>query len=251
LVIVRSFYIPILLPYDCCTLLCSYTSLDIDKEKSKRVLYELKNPTIIKRKRPGESRRSRLARGKVRVAKEMKQQKEQALRCFRTKQQRRTVPKPKEAPLFIGRYLLGKGPKYVPVRGISGSNYSKVPRATPRSHNHRRKAFIANEKQRRYYKNKSSSSCCNYRSEIYNFAILFSSSPVKFGVSLCALTAPSLGLERTDHKINKKPLSGSDIARLAYRRSLIEHRLCKILYRHPREGTIGTACFFISSYSLV
>ena len=202
----------------------------------------MKNPTIIKRKRPGESQQSRLARGNVQVAKEMKKQKQKelALRCFRANQQRSTVPKSKGAPSFIGRYLLGKGPKYVPICGSSGSNYLKVPSATLRSHNYRRKAFIANEKQRKYYKNKSSSSCCNYRSEIYNFAILFSSNPVKFGLSLCALAAPRL--ERTDGKINKKPLSGSDVARLSYRRSLIEHKLCKVLYQHQQKGTIGIAC---------
>ena len=71
----RSFYAyHSLLTYDCCTLsLFLYTSIDNDKEKSKRVLYELKNPTIIKRKRPGESKQSRLARN-IRIAKEMKQQ---------------------------------------------------------------------------------------------------------------------------------------------------------------------------------
>jgi len=233
LVIVCSFYsYHSLLTYDCCTLsLFLYTSIDNDKEKSKRVLYELKNPTIIKRKRPGESKQSRLARN-IRIAKEMKQR-ESRVTASKPPNHLSIKSKSEEVPSYVGRYLLGSGPKYIPIRGSSGSDSKlKEPLPTPRSHNYRRKALITTTNIKNCNKNKSSSSGSNFNSDIYNFSILFSNNPVSFGMSVHALAAPP---KTFNGKSKKKKMSHlrcwCDIARKAKRQDLIESVLIKTLNR--------------------
>ena len=220
----------------------SYTSLDNDK-KSKRVLYELKNPTIIKRKRPGESRRSRLARN-IRIAKEMKQR-ESRVTASKPPNHLSIKSKSDEVPSYVGRYLLGSGPKYIPIRGSSGSKL-REPLPTPRSHNYRRKALITTTNIMNCNKNKSSSSGSNFNSNIYNFSILFSNTPVSFGMSIHALAAPTK--TKTFNSKNKKKKmshlrSWCDIARMAKRRDLIESILIKTLYQE--EGM----CMSIFAFS--
>ena len=211
----------------------SYTSLDNYKEKSKRVLYELKNPTIIKRKRPGESKQSRLARN-IRIAKEMKQR-ESRVTASKPPNHLSIKSKSEEVPSYVGRYLLGSGPKYRPIRGSCGSKLKEpLPLPTPRSHNYRRKALITTSNIKNCNKNKSSSSGSNFKSDIYHFSILFSNNPVSLGMSIHALSSPSS--KRTKVKIKKTLLCVSNIARLSYRRSIIEHELCKMLYQHQQKG---------------
>jgi hypothetical protein len=212
----------------------------------KQVLYELKCPTFIKRKRPGESKRSILAR-KSRVSeKEMKQREDKKLRVSWAKVTAARPPndlsiKSNEVPLYIGRYLLGSGPKYVPIRPDSRPDNSKLKGVlhTPLSHNYRRRALITQHNKKNYNKNKSSSSRCSFVSEIYNFSTLFSNNPVKFSMSVCALASPRSKIKRVSHVKIKKTvgLHGSDIARLSYRRALIEHELCKILYQQEGRFT--------------
>jgi len=251
LVIVCSFYsYHSLLTYDCCTLsLFLYTSIDNDKEKSKRVLYELKNPTIIKRKRPGESKQSRLARN-IRIAKEMKQR-ESRVTASKPPNHLSIKSKSEEVPPYVGRYLLGSGPKYIPIRGSSDSNNTnsklKEPLPTPRSHNYRRKALITTTNIKNCNKNKSSSSGSNFNSDIYNFSILFSNNPVSFGMSIHALAAPTKTFNSKSKKKKMSHLRGGwcDIARMAKRRDLIESVLIKALYRE--EGM----CICISLLSSI
>jgi len=145
--------------------------------------------------------------------------------------------KSEEVPSYVGRYLLGSGPKYIPIRGSSGSKL-REPLPTPRSHNYRRKALITTTNIMNCNKNKSSSSGSNFNSNIYNFSILFSNTPVSFGMSIHALSSPSS--KRTKVKIKKTLLCVSNIARLSYRRSIIEHELCKMLYQHQQKGRLNS-----------
>jgi len=224
----------------------SYTSLDNYKEKSKRVLYELKNPTIIKRKRPGESKQSRLARN-IRIAKEMKQR-ESRVTASKPPNHLSIKSKSEEVPSYVGRYLLGSGPKYRPIRGSCGSKLKEpLPLPTPRSHNYRRKALITTTNIKNCNKNKSSSSGSNFNSDIYNFSILFSNNPVSFGMSIHALAAPTKTFNgKSKNKKKKKPhLRGwCDIARRAKRQDLIESVLTKALYLYHEEGmsTFSSIC---------
>ena len=221
----------------------SYTSLDNDK-KSKRVLYELKNPTIIKRKRPGESKQSRLARN-IRIAKEMKQR-ESRVTASKPPNHLSIKSKSEEVPPYVGRYLLGSGPKYIPIRGSCGSKL-REPLPTPRSHNYRRKALITTTNIKNCNKNKSSSSGSNFNSDIYNFSILFSNNPVSFGMSIHALAAPTKTFNSKSKKKKMSHLRGGwcDIARMAKRRDLIESVLIKTLYRE--EGM----CMYIFAFSSI
>lgn len=208
----------------------SYTSLD--KEEKKQVFYELKYPTFIKRKRPGESKQSRLARRAVQRAKEMKQREEEEHKRSELKQPKQIMAiqsNPKEVTSYVGRYLLGSGPKYIPIRG-SDRKLKKPLSTTPRSrsHNYRRKALIATNKQKNYYNNKSAS----YKSQIYNFSVLFSNNPVSFGMSIHALAAPTKRFSGKSKKKKKSHLLGwCDIARMAKRQDLIERVLIKTLYQ--------------------
>ena len=201
----------------------SYTSLD--KEEKKQVFYELKYPTFIKRKRPGESKQSRLARRAVQRAEEEHKRSE----LKQPKQIMAIQSNPKEVTSYVGRYLLGSGPKYIPIRG-SDRKLKKPLSTTPRSrsHNYRRKALIATNKQKNYYNNKSAS----YKSQIYNFSVLFSNNPVSFGMSIHALAAPTKRFSGKSKKKKKSHLLGwCDIARMAKRQDLIERVLIKTLYQ--------------------
>ena len=208
----------------------SYTSLD--KEEKKQVFYELKYPTFIKRKRPGESKQSRLARRAVQRAKEMKQREEEEHKRSELKQPKQIMAiqsNPKEVTSYVGRYLLGSGPKYIPIRG-SDRKLKKPLSTTPRSrsHNYRMKALIATNKQKNYYNNKSAS----YKSQIYNFSVLFSNNPVSFGMSIHALAAPTKRFSGKSKKKKKSHLLGwCGIARMAKRQDLIERVLIKTLYQ--------------------
>ena len=207
----------------------------------------MKNPTIIKRKRPGESKQSRLARN-IRIAKEMKQR-ESRVTASKPPNHLSIKSKSEEVPPYVGRYLLGSGPKYIPIRGrgSSGSDSKlKEPLPTPRSHNYRRKALITTTNIKNCNKNKSSSSGSNFNSDIYNFSILFSNNPVSFGMSIHALAAPTK--TKTFNSKNKKKKmshlrSWCDIARMAKRRDLIESILIKTLYQE--EGM----CMSIFAFS--
>ena len=192
----------------------------------------MKNPTIIKRKRPGESRRSRLARN-IRIAKEMKQR-ESRVTAKKTPNHLPIKSKSDEVPSYVGRYLLGSGPKYIPIRGSSGSDSKlKEPLPTPRSHNYRRKALITTTNIKNCNKNKSSSSGSNFNSDIYNFSILFSNNPVSFGLSILALAAPTKTFNGKSKNKKMSHLRGGwcDIARKAKRQDLIESVLIKTLNR--------------------
>jgi len=197
----------------------------------------LKYPTFIKRKRPGESRRSKLIR-RTRVTKEVKRQ-EEKLRLRSTRVTALNSPndlsnikqKSEEVPSYVGRYLLGSGPKYIPIRGSCGSKLKEA-LPTPRSHNYRRKALITVTNIKNCNKNKSSSSGSNFNSDIYNFSILFSNNPVSFGMSIHALAAPTKRFSGKSKKKKKSHLLGwCDIARMAKRQDLIERVLIKTLYQ--------------------
>jgi len=215
-------------------LLAALFYASFDKEKKKQVFYELKYPTFIKRKRPGESRRSKLARRATQRAKKVKQREEDEYRCSILKKSKQIMSiqsksKSKEVPSYVGRYLLGSGPKYVPI--VSGSSDRKLMAPMPwrRNHNYRRKALIATNNQKNYNnkKNKSSLSGCNFKSDIYNFSLLFSDKPVNFGMSIHALTTPT---RRFNSKSKKKSfLRRGDVARMAKRQDLFERILTRIL----------------------
>jgi hypothetical protein len=221
-----------------------HSYIRFDKDRSNQVFYELKYPTVIKRKRPGESRRSKLVR-RSRVTKEVKKQEGEGRLCSRV-----TASKPpddlsmkstaEEVPSYVGRYLLGRGPKYIPIRDSSDRKLKKPLSTAPRSrsHNYRRKALITSTNIKNCNKNKSSSSGSNFKSDIYHFSILFSNNPVSLGMSIHALSSPSS--KRTKVKIKKTLLCVSNIARLSYRRSIIEHELCKILYQHQQKGRLNS-----------
>ena len=143
-------------------------------------------------------------------------------------------PKSEEVPSYVGRYLLGGGPKYIPIRGSSGSDSKlKEPLPTPRSHNYRRKALITATNIKNCNKNKSSSSGSNFNSDIYNFSILFSDNPVSFGLSILALAAPTKTFNGKSKNKKMSHLRGGwcDIARKAKRQDLIESVLIKTLNR--------------------
>ena len=207
----------------------------------------MKNPTVIKRKRPGESRRSKLVR-RTRVTKEVKRQEgEGRLRSRVTSLNApndlsNIKPKSKDEPSYVGRYLLGSGPKYIPIHGSCGSKLKEA-LPTPRSHNYRRKALITTINIKNCNKNKSSSSGSNFNSDIYNFSILFSNNPVSFGMSIHALAAPT---KTFNGKSKKKKMSHlrcwRDIARKAKRQDLIERVLIKTLYQEE-----GMSIFAFSS----
>jgi len=225
------------------TVVYSYISLD---EAKKQVFYELKYPSFIKRKRLGESKRSILARRSRVVAKEMKQQGDKKNLPLRAKV---TVSTPPNTSSYIGRFLLGNGPKYMPVRHEFGSQLrlkSKEPlHSTPRSHNYRRKALITVSNKKNCAKNKSSS-LQPFKSNIYNFSILFSNSPVSFGMSIHALAAPSkIFASHKKRKKKKKSTTQADIARMAKRRVLIERVLIKTLYK-KEECTYASNLFLLS-----
>jgi hypothetical protein len=208
----------------------------------------LKNPTIIKRKRPGESKQSRLARN-IRIAKEMKQQESRVTASKPPNNLSNLKPKSEVVPSYVGRYLLGSGPKYIPIRGSSDSKLKEplhTPTPTPRSHNYRRKALITTINIKNCNKNKSSSSGSNFNSDIYNFSILFSNNPVSFGMSIHALAAPTKTFNSKSKKKKMSHLRGwCDIARMAKRRDLIESVLIKTLYRE--EGM----CMYIFAFSSI
>ena len=217
---------------------CCYSYTSLDKEEKKQVFYELKYPTFIKRKRPGESRQSRLARN-IRIAKEMKHRAELRSRISASKPSNNLSnikPTSKDEPSYVGRYLLGSSPKYVPIRGSSDSKLKEplhTPTPTPRSHNYRRKALITTTNIKNYNKNKSSSSHSNFKSEIYNFSILFSTNPVSFGMSIHALAAPTKTFNGKSKKKKMSHLRGGwcDTARRAKHQDLIESVLIKALYQ--------------------
>ena len=212
----------------------------------------MKYPTFIKRKRPGESRRSKLIR-RTRVTKEVKRQ-EEKLRLRSTRvtalnspnDLSKIKPKSKDELSYVGSYLLGSGPKYVPIHGSCGSKLKEA-LPTPRSHNYRRKALITTINIKNCNKNKSSSSGSNFNSDIYNFSILFSNNPVSFGMSIHALAAPTKTFNSKSKKKNMSHLRGGwcDIARMAKRRDLIESVLIKTLYRE--EGM----CMYIFAFSSI
>jgi len=210
----------------------------------------LKNPTVIKRKRPGESRRSKLVR-RTRVTKEVKRQEgEGRLRSRVTSLNApndlsNIKPKSKDEPSYVGRYLLGSGPKYIPIRGSCCSKSKlKEPLPTPRSHNYRRKALITTTNIKNCNKNKSSSSGSNFNSEIYNFSILFSTNPVSFGMSIHALAAHTKTFNGKSKKKKMSHLRGGwcDTARRAKHQDLIESVLIKALYQEE-----GMSIFAFSS----
>jgi hypothetical protein len=162
----------------------------------------------------------------------MKQREEEEHKRSELKQPKQIMAiqsNPKEVTSYVGRYLLGSGPKYIPIRG-SDRKLKKPLSTTPRSrsHNYRRKALIATNKQKNYYNNKSAS----YKSQIYNFSVLFSNNPVSFGMSIHALAAPTKRFSGKSKKKKKSHLLGwCDIARMAKRQDLIERVLIKTLYQ--------------------
>jgi len=160
-----------------------------------------------------------------------------------------TVSTPPNTSSYIGRFLLGSGPKYMPVGHEFGSQLHlklKEPlHSTPRSHNYRRKALITVSNKKNCAKNKSSS-LQPFKSNIYNFSILFSNSPVSFGMSIHALAAPSkIFASHKKKKKKKKSTTQADIARMAKRRVLIERVLIKTLYK-KEECTYASNLFLLS-----
>ena len=98
------------------------SSIRINEESKSQVWYELKNPTPIRRKRPGESKQSKLARSLSKKESTRKEAEEE--RC---KERERLTNK------------------------LGGKKTSM-----PRSHNYRRKVLITKHNEKNYYKNKSS-----------------------------------------------------------------------------------------------
>ena len=120
--------------------------LNEDEAKAK-VWYDLKHPTLIRRYRPGESKRSKRVRAERKAREEVKQREEE-----RREQARLAAIGMKSSPVSsppIRSYRLGKrNQKYVVIHNPVKS--------TPRTHNYRRKVKVAKQKVINHYKNKAS-----------------------------------------------------------------------------------------------
>ena len=122
--------------------------LNEDEAKAK-VWYDLKHPTLIRRYRPGESKRSKRVRAERKAREEVKQREEER----REQDRLATASMKKSSPISSPpskSYRLGKrNKKYVVINEL-------VKSSTPRTHNYRRKVQVAKQKVINHYKNKAS-----------------------------------------------------------------------------------------------